>query len=71
MGGMMVYSHRNMSEIRFPLGRGDALTIVVNKLAVGNRIRHDGIINSTTSGKIVTIYEYINRGCESFVPVRN
>jgi hypothetical protein len=68
MEGMIVYSHRNMSETRFHLGCSHALTIVVNKLAVGNRIRHDRIIDSKTSGEIVMTYEYINREREFFVP---
>jgi hypothetical protein len=65
---MTVYSHRNMSENRFHLGCSHALRIVVNKLAVGNRIRHDRIINSKTSGEIVMIYGCINREREFFVP---
>jgi hypothetical protein len=65
---MVVYSHRKVSQMRSPLGYSHALTIVVTKLAVGNRIRHDRIINSETSGEIVMIYEGINRECEFFVP---
>jgi hypothetical protein len=53
MEGMVVYSHRKVSQMRSPLGY---------------RIRHDRIINSETSGEIVMIYEGINRECEFFVP---